>query len=170
MSVAMQDISARFREYVELERRRDREGLSKVEFERWVALKRHLTRHFDPELSEERSNERRSVRVPTRLAVTFRDQQELRSSLLTNLSRGGVFISTEHPAAMGAMLLLRIEIASTGELLEVPAQVVTLNVSQDLSRPQRGMGLRFLPNSEELERKLDELYEHQLKKAAVSES
>jgi uncharacterized protein (TIGR02266 family) len=165
----MQDIAARFREYIKLERRRDREGLSREEFERWGALKRHLTRHFDPELSEEQSSERQSVRVPTRLAVTFRDQQELRSSLMTNLSRGGVFIRTEHPAAMGTKLVLKIEIASTGELLEVPAQVVTLNISRDFRQPQRGMGLRFLPESEEMERKLDELYEHQLKQAAVSD-
>jgi uncharacterized protein (TIGR02266 family) len=163
----MSDVATRFREYIELERRRDGEGLTPLELERWTLLKRFLSRRFNPEVSDSRADQRRSVRIPTRLTVSFRDEDALRSSLMTNLSRGGLFISTERPAEIGTSLLLRIDVAETGDRIEVPAEVVSLNVGPDLVRSGRGMGLRFKPACEEMQRKLDDLYERQLKAAAV---
>ena len=163
----MQDVSARFREYIQLERRRDAEGLTPAEFERWALLKHYLSRRFSPELSEGRAGERRSVRVPTKLAVSFVDKRQLRSSLMTNLSRGGVFIATERPAEMGTVLELRIDVSESGERLDVLAEVVSLNLGPDFSKLQRGMGLRFRSTSDETQKKLDQLYERQLEEAAI---
>ena len=83
--VAMQDIASRFREYVWLERKRYGQGLTPAELERWALLKRYLSRRFSPNVSDETADKRRSVRIPTRLTVTFRDDKELRSSLMTNM-------------------------------------------------------------------------------------
>ena len=166
-SVAMQDIASRFREYIQLERRRDGEGLSVAEYERWMQLKRLLSRRFSPEVSDEQADERRSIRIPTRLTATFRDEAELRSSLMTNLSRGGVFILTDRPLEIGASLGLRIDLADGGESLDVPVEVVSCNVGPRFDQSRRGMGLRFRPTSEEMQLKLDELYERQLKEAAI---
>lgn len=163
----MQDVASRFREYIQLERRRDGSGLSPEEYDQWVLLKRYLSRRFSPGVSDERADERRSVRIPTRLTVTFRDERELRSSLMTNLSRGGVFIATERPAEIGTTLELRIDLAASGDHIDVPAEVVSLNVGPGLGPSRRGMGLRFRPAGEEMQRKLDELYERQLKEAAI---
>jgi len=166
----MQDVASRFREYIQLERRRDAEGLSPADLERWTILKRFLSRKFNPNLSDDRADQRRSVRIPTKLTVTFRDERELRSSLMTNLSRGGVFIATERPPAIGSSLELRIDVAETGERIDVPAEVVTVNVGPHFAQALRGMGLRFRPTSEDMQRKLDELYEGQLKEAAIRSS
>jgi uncharacterized protein (TIGR02266 family) len=163
----MQDIASRFREYVQLERRRDGEGLTTAEYERWMELKRLLSRRFNPEVSDERADERRSVRIPTRLMATFRDEAELRSSLMSNLSRGGVFIKTDRPLEIGESLELRIDLAESGESLDVPVEVVSCNVGPNFDQSQRGMGLRFRPTSDEMQRKLDELYERVLKEAAI---
>lgn len=165
----MQDVSSRFREYIQLERRRDADGLSPVDLARWTLLKRFLSRRFSPELSDGRADERRSVRIPTKLTVSFRDQHQLRSSLMTNLSRGGVFIATERPAEMGTVLELRIDVSESGERIDVAAEVVSLNVGPDCSKLERGMGLRFRPTSEEMHKKLDELYVHQLKEASIGD-
>lgn len=167
-TVAMQDLASRFREYIQLERRRDGEGLSTAEYERWMQLKRLLSRRFSPGVSDEQADERRSVRIPTRLTATFRDEAELRSSLMSNLSRGGVFVATDRPLEIGASLELRIDLADSGESLEVPVEVVSCNVGPNFDRSQRGMGLRFRPTSDEMQRKLDALYERQLKEAAIS--
>lgn len=167
LAVAMQDLASRFREYIQLERRRDGAGLSTAEYERWEQLKRFLSRRFNPEVSDEQADERRSVRIPTRLTATFRDEVELRSSLMTNLSRGGVFIMTDRPLEIGASLALRIDLADSGESLDVPVEVVSCNVGPGFDQSRRGMGLRFRPTSDEMQRKLDELYERQLKEAAV---
>lgn len=163
----MQDVAARFREYIQLERRRDGEGLTPEELERWMRLKRFLSRRFSPNLSDERADQRRSVRIPTRLTVTFRDEQQLRSSLMMNLSRGGLFVATERPPEIGSTLELRIDVAETGERIEVPAEVVSLDLGPDSARSRRGMGLCFRPTSEAMRRKLDALYERQLKEAAI---
>jgi branched-chain amino acid aminotransferase len=166
-SVAMQDVSSRFREYILLERRRDAEGLTPAELARWTLLKRFLSRRFSPEVSEEQTEERRSVRVPTKLAVAFRDREALRSSLMTNISRGGLFIATERPAEIGTVLELRIDISETGESIDISAEVVSLNVGPDFSKLERGMGLRFRATTEETQRKLDALYERKLKEASI---
>jgi uncharacterized protein (TIGR02266 family) len=163
----MIDIASRFREYIRLERKRDTEGLSPAELDRWNTLKRLLNKRFSPGLSDEAADRRRSVRVPTRLTVTFRDEQELRSSLMTNLSRGGVFISTERPAEIGTVLELRIDLTHSGETIDVPAEVVSVNVGPEMRTSRPGMGVRFRPTSEEMQKKLDQLYEYELKEAAI---
>ena len=166
----MQDIASRFREYVWLERKRYGQGLTPAELERWALLKRYLSRRFSPNVSDETADKRRSVRIPTRLTVTFRDDKELRSSLMTNISRGGVFIATERPAETGTMLELRIALEDSGETIEVPSEVVTVNVGPDMQTARPGMGVRFLPTSDEIQEKLDRLYESQLKEAAIRDS
>lgn len=163
----MSDVTARFREFVQLDRRREAEGLTPEELDRWMLLKRFLNKRFSPGLSEERADQRHSVRVPARLTVSFRDTGELRNSLMTNLSRGGLFVATERPLEIGSSLELRIDVAETDDRIDVKVEVVSLNLSADLSRTRRGMGLRFVDPAPEIQRKLDELYEQQLKKAAI---
>jgi hypothetical protein len=85
------DVAASFRAFVFLDRKQAREGLSPSEFERWNALKRELSREFIPDTDEERANQRASLRLPTRLRVSFASLGELGQALITNLSRGGVW-------------------------------------------------------------------------------
>ena len=110
----MRDVALLFREYIHLERKRTSKGLSPRELQRWTALKRVLGKEFSPGLSDEKADQRGSVRIPTRLAVAFRSSGELRSSLMTNLSRGGVFIATEQPVEIGTHLELQLRIEETG--------------------------------------------------------
>ena len=163
----MNDVASRFREFIRLDRKRGDGGLTPDELGRWTVLKRYLGNVLNPGLSNERSDQRFSLRIPTRLTVTFRDEGELRSSLIMNLSHGGVFVATERPAEIGTQLDLRIEVAETGECIDVPAEVVSRDVEPDLTRGRRGMGLRFAAADDSIRRKLDELYERQLKTAVV---
>lgn len=162
----MHDLASRFHEYVRLDRRRADDGLTPGELESWTVLKRFLGRALDPELCDRRSDQRRSVRIPTRLTVTFRESGELRSCLMTDLSRDGAFVATGRPAAAGARLALRIDVPTSGERLEVPAEVVSVGDDRD-DPGRRGMGLRFLEVPSELRHGLDALYEASLKAAAV---
>jgi Tfp pilus assembly protein PilZ len=85
---------------------------------------------------------------------------------MTNLSRGGVFIATESPASIGTRLQLLIHVEGTGERLEVPVEVVSVNVGPQLMGDAHGMGLRFLEAGSELQRQLDRFYERRLAEAA----
>jgi len=162
----VRDVALPFREYIHLERKRTGEGLSPLELQRWTRLKRMLGKEFSPGLSDECADQRHSVRVPTRLAVAFRDLGELQRCLMTNLSRGGVFIATQQPAEIGTRLELQLHIEETGERIDAPTEVVSRDVGPGLASGERGMGLRFLEMKPETQRAIDEFYERKLKEAA----
>ncbi len=162
----MQDIAGRFREFAQLDKKRARDGLSPEELRRWTALKRLMERKFSPGLHGKNADRRESVRVPTRLAVQFGSLGELQQSLMTNLSRGGVFITTDHLVEIGTRLELRLAIGKRGKELVIPAEVVSNNVGPRFEKGQRGMGLHFLDLEAEVKAEIEELYEKTLKDLA----
>ena len=140
-----------------------RESDSPRELERWTTLKRLLEKRFSPGLRGESTDRRASTRVPTQLAVRFGSVGELEQSLMTNLSRGGVFVATEHVPEIGTRFDLRLAIGKKGRELVVPVEVVSQNIGPRFERGRKGMGLRFLELDPETRREIDDLYEKALK-------
>jgi uncharacterized protein (TIGR02266 family) len=90
--------------------------------------------------------------------------EELGQALILNLSRGGLFVATDHLLAIGTRLALRLHVEEEGKGLEVQAEVV----SQDLGPRgdlRRGLGLRFVEADAALRREIDALYERALEAA-----
>ena len=166
----MADVQTRFRQFLFLDRKRADVGLTPTELRRWIKLKRILNQEFSPGTSYEQVDRRDSVRVPTRLQVGFSGSRALRACLMTNISRGGIFVSTDTPAEIGTRLELVIEIEDSGEHILVPAEVISVNARLDTASPQQGMGLRFLEMKSDVKQKVDELYERKLKEAAQRKS
>ncbi len=162
----MQDIASCFREFARLDKKRARNGLSPQELQRWTALKRLLAKKFSPGLGEKSADQRASVRVPTQLAVQFGSVGELQQSLMTNLSRGGVYIVTDHLVEIGTSFELRLAIGERGRQLVIPVEVVSHNIGPRFEKGQRGMGLRFLDLEPGVKAEVDELYEKALKDQA----
>jgi len=152
-----EDIAAAFREYMHLEREQAAEGLSVAELQRWSELKDLLNRHFQPGLHEERVRQRTSVRLPSRLKVSFGSPQEAAGSLLTNVSRGGLFVATERPLAVGSALVLKIQLAPERARVELPGEVVSHGSGDPADGP--GMGIRFRHLSAEQQKIVDDLYQ-----------
>jgi len=155
-----------FRRFLHLDRKRAAQGLSPTELQRWLKLKRILDRKFSPNTRYGGVERRASLRVPVKLLVSFADLGELEKSLMTNLSRGGVFIATDRPAEIGTRLELRLHIEDSGEEIDVPGEVVSRNVGPDFESGRSGMGLRFLEMEPETARKVEALYERKLGEAA----
>jgi type IV pilus assembly protein PilZ len=155
----MKDVGRQFREYVRLDRLRCGAGFSPEELKRWRLLKRALGQHFSPGLSDECADQRESVRVPTRIAVSFPTEGQLAGSLMTNLSRRGVFVRTEHPLEIGTRFELRIHVDDPPQDIAIAVEVVSQNVGPSYASREPGMGLRFLDADAEAEKHLDELYE-----------
>jgi uncharacterized protein (TIGR02266 family) len=155
------DVALLFREYVRLDRMRA-EGLTPEELHRWALLKRKLSQHFSPGLPDHQADQRDSVRVPVRMRVRFENEGELAESLMTNLSRRGVFIETEHPLEIGERLELRIHVGRPDRELSVPAEVVSRGIGPNLDCRQ-GMGLRFYELDPETDAQLADLYERLVK-------
>jgi Tfp pilus assembly protein PilZ len=162
------DISRVFREFMHLERKRAGAGVSPEELKRWQLLKRRLGQEFQPELEDERSDQRLSVRVPTLLRVSFPDRKSLENCLLTNISRGGVFLATAAPEPIGTRLRIAIRIEADAEDLVVSGVVVAENYGAGRTGEQRGMALAFDPLDAGARARLDALYEEKLFEAAAS--
>jgi uncharacterized protein (TIGR02266 family) len=166
----MPDIGTIFREYIRLDRKRAGPGLTPDELRRWSEYKRRLGKQFSPDLPDGRSDARRSVRVPVKLRVGFHDLGELRRSLMTNLSRGGLFVAHDEPPDIGTRLELHIEIEASGKQIAVPAEVVSQNVGPGMQTGRRGMGLRFLEMDAATQQQVSALYERELSAAMTKPS
>ena len=165
---ALFEISRLFREFMDLEKRRASSGISPKELERWQLLKRRLGQEFHPELADHHADQRRSVRVPTLLRVSFPDRRSLEQCLMTNISRGGVFVATAAPEPMGATLRIAIRIEGDAEDLVVDGVVVSQNFSDGRSGGVPGMALAFENLTPATRARLDALYEEKLFEAAAS--
>ena len=154
----MANMPAVFREYRRLDQLRGSSGLSVEELERWTQLKRILTSHFTPAAGPKIAAKRTSLRVPTQLRVSFDSSGELQECLMTNISRGGVFIATNDPLEVGSVIRLRIGIEDTGRILELEGSVAVVNAGADLCSNERGMGIRFTELTEEQEALVQQIY------------
>lgn len=159
----MADAAAQFREYIRLDRLQRTDGLSPRDLERWMLLKRKLSQRVSPGLSDARADERTSIRVPIRMRASFADAEQMRGRVMTNMSRGGIFVASDHRIEIGTRLQLRIEIETTGEMLEVPVEVASHNVGPNFEADPPGMGLRFLDMDDETRGHLERLYDDALR-------
>jgi Tfp pilus assembly protein PilZ len=157
------DVAARFREYVRLDRQRRSGSLSLPEMQRFQELRRFLSIHFAPDRPEAVSELRDSVRVPIRIKVSFAADREPANCMMTTLSRGGAFVQSDHPFELKTVFTLMIHVESPPRDIAVPVEVVSVGVGPACAREKRGMGLRFLEMSPDVEKQLDELYENAVK-------
>jgi len=130
-----------------------------------MLLKRSLGQRFAPGLSDEQADRRASVRVPARLRVDFPSVESLRGQVMTNISRGGLFVAVTSPPEIGTRLTLQLHIESTGERLEIPVEVVSHNVGPHYKAEPLGMGLRFLDMDAAVKEQLEALYDESLRRA-----
>jgi uncharacterized protein (TIGR02266 family) len=160
------DVLGGFRGLKRLERKRSAGGLKPFELERYVRIKRSLSRRFTPGTSDQNADQRTSVRVPTRLEVSFPSLSDLGRSLMTNLSQGGLFLECEHLVEIGTRLTLRLHTDDTEAVLELPVEVVAHDTGPQLKADAHGMGMRFLDMSPEIRKRLDTLYERAQRETA----
>jgi uncharacterized protein (TIGR02266 family) len=161
----MSDMPGLLRAYLALNKRRKAGGLSPADMTRWSQLKGALNRHFQPDVEEQHSRSRDSVRVPLDLNVNFESRGEVSKCLMKNLSAGGIFVATESPLPIGTPFNVRIRIERTGEEIELPGEVVSVGASADLAVEEHGMGIRFVNLTEVQLKQVAEFSEDAMKKA-----
>jgi uncharacterized protein (TIGR02266 family) len=154
----MKDVPSQFREYLRLDRLRRHEGLAISDLERWKLLKRSLGKHFSPGISDERADQRESVRVPAQLRVSFASERELAESLTANLSRKGLFVRTDAVFELGTRLEVCIHLEQPSRQLVLRAEVVSQHSSSERSDGP-GVGMRFLDMPPDVEKQLEDMYE-----------
>ncbi len=143
----MQKLLPLMREYGSLERKRIGEGVTPLEYQRWLDLRDRIGKNVEkkpskpPEVHERRRGERRT----TRLLAVYESRDELINAIITNISPAGLFLSTAFTAPVGTRLLVRVHLSRSDEDVEIPCTVVTSigdNV-HTLGSTDMGMGLKF---------------------------
>jgi len=154
----MRTLQEDFREFAHLDRKRTGDGVSPREYRRWLLLRHRLDKAFTSGPPEGLTERRTSLRVPTRLRVSY-DRLAGLEGVLGNLSRSGCFIRTDLPAPVGTRLDLVLRSDGLPDDLELPAEVVSIDMRHDGEEAgERGMGLRFLDVPPEAQKQLDMLY------------
>jgi uncharacterized protein (TIGR02266 family) len=158
-------VAGPLRDFMALNQRRRDDGLSPADMMRWSQLKDTLHRHFEPDVEEQGAQSRASMRVPLVLDVNFESRGEVHKCLMTNLSAGGLFVATESPLPIDTRFNLRIRVGKTGEEIELPGEVASVEVNANLTKEERGMGIRFLNLDDAQREQVAELYEDAIKTA-----
>jgi Tfp pilus assembly protein PilZ len=142
------------RELKSLERRRSGEGLTPLEYQRFLDLRQRLVAKAPPGTLGDDPEKRRA----TRLVVEFRDPLSLNRARIHNLNRGGIFVGTPFPPDLGTQLELRLRVRSTGDELLLPCEVVTNHVGDGFATQDLGMGLQLKPLPPLVKDKLEKLF------------
>ncbi len=141
--------------FTNLEKRRKNGGLSVPDLERWAHYKDALDR-----MTGQKPDRRASLRVPTHLVCSVVGQSGSASSVVTNLSKGGVFIRTLAPLPVGSTVALKLLLVDEKEPLSVEGVVVANHVNLDDGEAGTpGMGVRFNPLDPDTAARLEALYE-----------
>ncbi len=124
------------REYAALNRRRGEEGVTPLEYQRWLDLGRQLDLLFP----------QRPVRRdpgPVRLRVEFESEDALREALMREVRPLGLFVPTPFTAEVGTRFELCLELRAPRESASGAVEVASTNVGPGFSTAALGMGLRL---------------------------
>jgi len=88
-------------------------------------------------------NVRRDKRCPVKLMVTYPNAKEFQSDYTKNISRGGLFVMTTSPPAMGTKVAINLHLPALAEPINIIGEVVHTQTSgEDGEAP--GVGLKFI--------------------------
>ena len=138
------------REYAQLNRRRKDDGITPLEFQRWLDLRKRLERAFPdkPALG---------LGGDTRICVEFASLVALAKAVMMNLRPVGLFVPTPFAPEEGPRFELRVTVRDTREVFDSPVVVVFQNVGPEFSTTALGMGVRFTRSMCPLRARLEEL-------------
>ena len=128
------------REVVSLNRRRTNEGLTPLEYQRWLDVSEQLRTEFSDHPAF-------GGRGETRIRVEFEDREALRKGAMLNVRPIGIYVNTPFAAEVGSQFELVTFVKETGAEYLSKVEVVSNNVGPGFSTANLGMGMRFREQS-----------------------
>lgn len=139
------------REYAALNRKRAEDGVSPLEYQRWLDLGHQLDRLFP-----QRPLRRHPGRV--RLRVEFESPSTLRAAVMREMRPVGVFVFTPFAAEVGTRFDLALHVRETGESGSGEVEVASTNLGPGFSTNALGMGLRLRGSGGSMRALLEKLF------------
>lgn len=97
------------------------------------------------------ADKREHPRAPIELKVEYKKMNTFFADYTKNISKGGTFIKTEKPLAVGTEFLFRLSLPKMENPFELRGSVVWTNQLEEKQRPEfdeLGMGIRFVFSTE----------------------
>lgn len=86
---------------------------------------------------------RKEARIQKTLTLTFKDRQSFVRAYTGNISKGGLFIMTEHPLKKGEQFLLRLQLPGLSEPVTITCEVLWVREQREGEKRPPGMGVKF---------------------------
>jgi len=98
------------------------------------------------------SDSRRHPRAPIELKVEYKKLNTFFADYTKNISKGGTFIKTRRPLAVGTEFVFKLLVPSMNEPIALRGKVKWVVTEQqaaaDPQNPEAGMGIRFIYDDE----------------------
>jgi len=102
---------------------------------------------------------RRADRLQHELLVAYRTVDGFITDWAVNISRGGIFINTRNPLAVGTTVRLIISLPDTAFPFDLSGRVMRVNEFDNPSNQVPGMGIEFIDVDEEKRGRIERFVE-----------
>ena len=92
-------------------------------------------------------------RIPVKLAVRFRTSHDFVQEHATNISRGGIFIRTDHPPPLETVVEVELQLPDTG--MPVTSAAIVVNRQLPGGSKLAGVGVQFVDASDVFRERID---------------
>jgi uncharacterized protein (TIGR02266 family) len=86
---------------------------------------------------------RKQPRVQKTLTLMFKDRRSFVKAYTDNISKGGLFIRTEHPLRKGEQFLLKLQLPGLPDAIKAHCEVSWVREQSDIHKRPPGMGVKF---------------------------
>jgi hypothetical protein len=124
------------REYLALNRYRKTDGVTPLQYQRWLDLRRQLETAFPDRPLPGGGGE-------TSMVVEYEDLDHLTASIMRDVLPVGLFADTPFAPERGTNLRLRVRVKATDDTYTSRMVAVSNHVGPGFSTDSLGMGLRF---------------------------
>jgi uncharacterized protein (TIGR02266 family) len=112
-----------------------------------------------PEKTEHVRTERRADRLQHELLVAYRTVDGFITDWAVNISRGGIFINTRKPLAVGTLVRLIVSLPDTAFPFDLSGRVARVNDFDNAENQVPGMGIEFVDVDDEKRGRIEKFVE-----------
>ena len=106
---------------------------------------------------------RKQTRVQKILSLTFKDRKSFVKAYTDNISKGGLFIMTEHPLKQGEQFLLKLQVPDLPKPIKLNCEVSWVREQTDTEKRPPGMGVKFCKMTEKDNQVLNQYFQTLIK-------
>ena len=106
-------------------------------------------------MAKDRSNKRKGDRLHHELLVAYRTVDGFVTDWAVNVSKGGMFINTRNPLAVGTTVRLIISLPDTAFPFDITGRVTRVSEFDNPANQVPGMGIEFIDVDDEKKQRIE---------------